>query len=594
MRDIRKIYLDEIESLDSKEESLQKRSRLLLAGKIVFFACAIVFISIAASRGSWIYISLSIFCAILYVAAYTADSRCRVRIRHLEDLKASCRKEIGFLDGNLSCFENGSGFIDQSHEFSFDLDIFGENSLFQRMNRTVTEKGAAILAGMLTEPLKDKASIARRQEAVSELAGMFRWRLDFISGSHVKDGLEKLSDYIGNSRYSRFITSSVVPYLMTVITLACLVAGICGFPATWAGFGIMFMAQLLTASLAGRSTIRTSSDTDSLYKEYSAYLRLLELIHRAEFNSPDLAGLKQRLFSKGADCSAAFTGLSRILNLYDQRGGFVLYFILNGTVLYDIILIRLFIRWGQKYLPHIKTWLESIAGFDALVSLATYSFNNPRNVKAEISSDPDCVISAREICHPFIPPDRAVPNDFEIRKHKISIITGANMAGKSTFLRTIGVNYILACNGVPVFAASFRFSVSGLFSSMRTSDNLSKDISYFNAELSRLKQLIDYIKANDFTLIILDEILKGTNSRDKLKGSVMFLRFISGYNVSGIVATHDLELADMEKETPEIYSSWCFEIGLSDKIDYTYRISRGVARNLNASYLLSRMLEEEA
>ena len=181
-------------------------------------------------------------------------------------------------------------------------------------------------------------------------------------------------------------------------------------------------------------------------------------------------------------------------------------------------------------------------------------------------------------------------NDFTINDGEYYIITGANMAGKSTFLRSVGVNYVLAMNGMPVFADSLRVTVFNLFTSMRTSDDLSRGISYFNAELLRLRQLLDSCRQARRTLIILDEILKGTNSLDKLNGSRLFLQAVAKLPVTGIIATHDLELSKMEDDDPGRFHNWCFEIELADNITYTYKITRGVARNQNATFLLKGIL----
>ncbi|NLX81307.1 MAG: DNA mismatch repair protein MutS, partial [Proteiniphilum sp.] len=245
------------------------------------------------------------------------------------------------------------------------------------------------------------------------------------------------------------------------------------------------------------------------------------------------------------------------------------------------------------YLSQVEGWISCIADIDALVSFGTYAFNNPDNVLAEVlDDDAENVIEAIDFYHPFLSHTAAVANSFTLKKGNTAIVTGANMAGKSTFLRTVGVTYVLANNGVPVCAEFFKFTPITLFSSMRTTDDLSKDISYFNAELIRLEQLIEHVKSNDFTLIILDEILKGTNSIDKLKGSIMFLEEISKYNISAVVATHDLELAKLEEKENSTYINYCFEIELSEEIKYSYKIENGVAKNLNASFLLSNILKK--
>ena len=182
-------------------------------------------------------------------------------------------------------------------------------------------------------------------------------------------------------------------------------------------------------------------------------------------------------------------------------------------------------------------------------------------------------------------------NDFNIHHLDYSIITGANMAGKSTFLRTLGVNYILAMNALPVFADSMRVSIFRLFTNMRTTDDLTHGISYFNAELLRLRQLIDSLRPTVPSLIILDEILKGTNSLDKLNGSRLFLQYISEKNVTGVIATHDLELSKLADEMPGRFHNYCFEIELGEKITYSYKITSGVARNQNATFLLKNILK---
>ena len=203
------------------------------------------------------------------------------------------------------------------------------------------------------------------------------------------------------------------------------------------------------------------------------------------------------------------------------------------------------------------------------------------------------IMEATDISHPFLSHENAVPNSLTLKRNSIAIITGANMAGKSTFLRTIGVSYILAINGTPVRAAAFSFVPVTLFSSMRTTDNLSKDVSYFKAELLRLQQMLEHIRTHGYTLIILDEILKGTNSADKLNGSMLVLKELMKHNVSGLVATHDLELARLGETDSGHFSNHCFEIELSDEIRYSYKMKDGIAQNMNASYLIRKMLSPQ-
>jgi DNA mismatch repair ATPase MutS len=253
--------------------------------------------------------------------------------------------------------------------------------------------------------------------------------------------------------------------------------------------------------------------------------------------------------------------------------------------------VRHFLKWQNEFIDKVNTWVEAISEIDARISMATMRFNHPEAVDAEIvESSDEMIYEAKGLYHPFLGKE-AVRNDFVIEHENYYIITGANMAGKSTFLRAVGINYVLAMAGMPVFADKFRVSVYSLFSSMRTTDDLTHGISYFNAELLRLKQLIDACRENRQTLIILDEILKGTNSLDKLNGSRLFLESISRLPVSGIIATHDLELSKMAEQQPDVFHNYCFEIELGAKVTYSYKITRGVARNQNATYLLKQILK---
>lgn len=589
--DVQDIYRGKIETYKADESGLKKRSQVYLYIKLLSFcgfACGVYVLCTGENTVSWCAVLLL---AVIYVAAYMLDLKCMGRIRLCRSKQRVCNNELKYLDGDFTAFDAGNKYIDAGHEYSYDLDVFGDASLFNRINRTITYKGSDMLAGKFTRLCCDRNEIMASQDAVSELSGMTDWRIKFLTNGHVESNIEQLSELIKEEAYSKWATHSVLPYVSVALTLTALVLGIAGF-VSMSIFSLLFSAQLVITFLVSKSLQKAGARIGGLHREYTGYSAILRDIGQTGFKSELLSALQTRLTDGDVSCMASFRQLSRILNLFDQRSNVIVYILLNGLVMYDVILIRRFVAWGEKYLSRIGEWTDCIAEIDALVSLATYAFNNPRNTMPVVidGDEDDCVIDAVDVYHPFLSADKAVPNSFVLNRKNISIITGANMAGKSTFLRTVGITYVLACCGVPVCAGAFRFSIVTLFSSMRTTDNLSKDISYFNAELLRLKQLINHVKYSRFTLIILDEILKGTNSKDKLEGSVLFLNEISRHNVSAIIATHDLELANLEKKNSDVYKNYCFEIELSENITYSYKIRRGVARNLNASYLLRKIL----
>ena len=589
-----------LDGLRSREEKLGRRSNALAACKLAFFAGIIAAVWFTVRDGAGALETAGIVLSVLsYLAAVKADEICRKRISALQARIKVCENELAYLKGDFSPFDDGSGYIDIRHEYSYDMDIFGPRSLFNRINRTVTLKGRDALARKLTHLPSDPEEIARRQEAVSELAAAGKWRLDFLSNPGIGKGLDLLAESylengkltVGTSRKSLLrMGVSAVSASATIIFLICWIAGVLPWPYFWG----MFVIQLTVSAASARRTGQTAGQTGELFSECKAYLGLLELIGRSQFTSPVLKELQQGLFKDRQGSIEAVRKLASLLNLFDQRGNFVMYMLLNGILMYDMVLSVLFDRWCRKYLPRIKGWTGHVAEFDALTSLATYASNHPENTGATIlDSSSDVIISAKGIYHPFLWRNSPVPNSFTLKRHNIAIVTGANMAGKSTFLRTIGISFVLACNGAPVCAEKFAFVPVALFSSMRTTDNLSADISYFQAELLRLGQMLEKIRSGGYTLVILDEILKGTNSADKLNGSAMVLEELKKYDVSGIVATHDLGLAEAGENDSAVFSNYRFEIELSDEIRYTYRISPGIARNMNASYLIRKILDRQ-
>ena len=593
MKSPEQFYKDEIASLTSKEKALQRKSNIYVACKLILFCCIIASIwYIVGNKGNvpgFISIAISV---ILYIATLKADTILNRKIRDLQSRRKVCENELSYFHNDFSPFEDGTEFINLHHEYSYDLDVFGPESLFNRINRTVTLKGKEMLAGKLTDLPSDTDIIHKRQEAVKELAALPQWRIKFHSNRHIGKELDRLADVIAKPIQGNLFMKDPVPQILSIVTVLSLAGWLTGFVSPIV-FCSLFVLQHLITFFSGRRTDRMIQFTDSLYKECRRYTDILKDIETAGFKSELLIKSRQCLFDDGTGSLKAFDHLSRILNLYDQRGNFLLYLLFNGTIMYDIMVSKMFFKWISKYGSHITGWTDSIAEIDALASFGTYVFNNPDNTYGEIlAASSGTIIETSDIVHPFLSGRNGVPNSFTLKRDNLAIVTGANMAGKSTFLRTIGVSFILATNGAAVCARKFAFVPVSLFSSMRTADNLSKDTSYFQAELSRLRLMLEYVKSHTYTLVILDEILKGTNSSDKLKGSMIILEELSRHEVSGIIATHDLGITDLENRYPDKFLNYCFEIELSDTIRFSYKISRGVARNMNASHLIEIMLDK--
>lgn len=593
-----KKYTETIGRLQTERRKRKKKSQFLLSLKLVSFLAMAAFIYGACTMPYVLLFSaLALISAAVYVFALIHDGRCIRDMERMDALIKACQNELGYLRGDFRAFDDGARYASPEHEFAYDLDIFGPDSLFQRINRTRTEEGSDRLARKLSVLETDIETIKANQQAINDLSGRFDWRLRFMAGEKIQSRFVQLCREMSSKSQSYAPVSpagkvlKMIPYASSALTLLALLGYICDWwPGVW--FSLLFFVQLAVCIIRGKKMQHTVLTTDKLHHEFKGYLDLLREIQQEPFQAEVLQHLKKQLFEGPENSIRAFRQLTRLQNLFDQRSNALMYVVLNGLFLYDLLLQRKFDEWMTRYLPHVETWVDQVSEFDALVSLGNYAANNPNNTIPQILTEAtDPVIRACDTYHPFLAHKHPVANSFTLDKKRIAIVTGANMAGKSTFLRTIGINYILATTGAPVCAREFGFSIVSLFSSMRTADNLSRDISYFHAELLRLKQLIQHVRSQDYTLIILDEILKGTNSKDKLQGSILFLNEIARYNMSALIATHDLELARLEEKDASLYQNYCFEIELAHDIRYSYRIQKGVAQNLNASYLLQDILE---
>ena len=293
-----------------------------------------------------------------------------------------------------------------------------------------------------------------------------------------------------------------------------------------------------------------------------------------------------------------------------------MYVILNGLFFWELRQIMRIGAWKEQYAGELPQWLDALGQMDALNSLATFAYNHPAYAyptlldkadmaaaKAGISSDARkagaantgsnarFILRAKALGHPLMHRDRCVRNDIDMEKRPFFIIiTGANMAGKSTYLRTIGVNYLLACTGMPVCAEEMEVYPARLITSLRTSDSLTDNESYFFAELKRLKLIIDKLQAGEELFIILDEILKGANSMDKQKGSFALIKQFMALEADGIIATHDLVLGTLEEEFPEQIKNYRFEADIKDEeLSFSYQLREGIAQNMNACFLMNKM-----
>jgi len=593
------LYKKRITELVQTISSLRAKSRIFVMAEVLSFAVSIGFVVLftVLDDASW---TLGVALCVLFLYFYirNLDTKNDRKIADASALKLVYEKEVAYQTGDYTKFDAGERYLQPTHPFTFDLDIFGQGSLFQRINRTISSGGSDYLAESLSGKWESLPTaellkhIEQRVEAIGELAGNEPFLSQFkaqgaekpIDTAAVKEAFGsihalQIPSYFGNPTFRILIYANLVGFYLSIfLSIGNFVPA---FLPLWWGIFNFFLATFCT-----HKYIKLVNEAISKLKDQvRGYVNMASLIEKQSFTAAHLCELKANL----SGAMASFGQLERILQKIDNRSNEIGIVLFNCFGLLDITIVRHFLRWQRTYEPITDQWIGASSVFDALVSMATFRLNEDEAQEATIIDSSGVSYKARSIYHPFLG-EKAVRNNFDIQNHEYYIITGANMAGKSTFLRTLGVNYILAMNGLPVFAEEMHVSVFRLFTNMRTTDDLTHGISYFNAELLRLKQLIASLDPNVPSLIILDEILKGTNSLDKLNGSRLFLEYISERNVTGVIATHDLELSKLEDENPQRFHNYSFEIELGTDVTYTYKIGRGVARNQNATFLLRQIL----
>ena len=586
-------YQKQIDHYTARLKQIKKRRNLITLAKLLTFGYMIFLIYLLINHSTQPLLLLGIGAILVFIFLTLWDSQIIYRQHLIEELLRINTLESDYLAGNFSALDQGERFNDPAHPYAHDLDLFGEDSLFQHLNRTVTISGTQKLVSWLLSLSKDPEVIHSRQQAAEELCAEPEWCQHFRAAGalHPTQALDAVILKSGPTESPFFSKHSTVRLILWIANTIVIVSwAVTSFtPLPFSISLVLSLLQLSALALYIKKINAYHQRLNLFLKTISNYLPLVRLIHDQSFRSPYLQKIRHSLFTPESNSLQALTQLHRIQNSLDQRGNIVIAFILNGLYLKDFHTLLRLDHWRKKYGPDIETWTDVLSEADALISMANYRFNHPAYCLPVICQDR--LLDTEEIGHPLLKSERNVTNDFSIRSlHQIAIVTGANMAGKSTFLRTIGVNLILAQSGNVVCSRYFAFQPMTLFTSMRTTDSLSKDTSYFHAELLRLQQLVNIAQQEDKVFIILDEMLKGTNSVDKLNGSLAFLKRILSYPISGLVATHDLALGELADDFPEHFFNVCFEIVHSgSQITYDYKLHPGISSNMNASILLKQM-----
>ena len=592
--ELKKHYQGKLDNAQRESERIKKRILHISLLRVFIFIAGFVALCMGYDQGG------VIICGILLVALipFLLLIKLHNRLYHQKDwYEASIRHyraELASLTNDYSAFDGGKEWIDALHPFSLDLDVFGEHSLFQCLNRTCTPFGKDTLSRWLRQPLDNKVEIESRQQAIQELGRYNDFRETFrITGCLYKDDkttMEDLKKWIeAPSVFLQKKSNQWICWAVPGINILLFTLGMFGvISMSW--FGLVFCTFTIASSNLIRKITRIQESYNKTLKMLSTYAHLIELADKQSMKSTLLVSLKQGFESNGKKAPEVLGVLSKELDRLDLRNNLILYALLEGSMFWQLRQMLRIERWKQEYGTHLLQWLEALGKLDALCALGTFAFNHPEYTYPNLTDEP-FVFQAKDMGHPLMPRQQCVVNDADIpQRPYFLIITGANMAGKSTYLRTIGCNYILACIGAPVCCSSLRIYPAHLMTSLRTSDSLANNESYFFAELKRLQQILERLKKGEEMFIILDEILKGTNSMDKQKGSFSLVKQLLRLKANGIIATHDLLLGELKQHFPNEISNYCFEADIqNDELTFSYKLREGIAQNMNACFLMQKM-----
>lgn len=564
----------------------QKNSNLIAFARLLFAVIFFISIFYISRNGiNFIPVTICISSFILFLFFVYQDQKLLRKNTNFKAIINVCQNELLASKGNINQFENGSEFKNSSHNFSTDLDIFGNKSLFQLLNRCFTIGGINKLAHSLGTHSLEKKEIVSRQMSIGELKNKIEWRVDFLATGQLlpknKERFEKLKNWlvIGDfayfSKYKFFLW--FVP-ILNIITFWFLIIGVLPIQL----YTFITITQLLLAGLSRKNIKKTYFDACITIPQLKGYIEIFRLIEEEKFTEDNLKTLPQ--------ISEKLQKLVGIGDAFNLRSNIIGGLILNTFFFWDYQCAYRFEIWKKKYSQDLLKSFDVLNHFEVLVSMACFYDANSDYIFPKISEKN--IFSSSNLGHPLINKEYRIYNDFQIENsEQFFIVTGANMAGKSTFLRTIGTNLVLAMIGCPVCAESFVFKPMPIFTCMRIDDSISEGKSYFHAELTRLKEIVELLERDEHVFIILDELLKGTNSTDKLKGSELFLEKLMNFDKCyGLIATHDLALTNMAGKFPDKIKNICFEVNIeNDVMSFDYKLREGVTKNMNALFLMKQM-----
>ncbi|SEM42712.1 MutS domain V [bacterium A37T11] len=561
---------------------------VIVGGAILIFQCF-------RTEIVWLSLVSVLFVLLVFMGLVSKQSKLERIKKAAEDERWVNQNELDIWAGKPNGYADGAEFFDSKHPYTSDLDVFGEASLYALINRCSTPEAIVRLAGWL-DKAADPSTIAERQEAIKELAAKLNWtqrvQAGLLFNRQEKINYERRFATYLNSPLLNFAGKALRLYVKVGPWLLLLAIGLSFFIKPFTGIAVVIglIHLLMTIGYAGTVT-RVSAGIDKMSNVLAAFAAVFKQVETEDWQSALNKRLALQLYFEGKQpVSAAIKDLSDIISRLEYRNNMLIGGLYNIFLLWDFRQVFAVLAWRRDHQGHVLGAFDAISHFEALISLAALHRNHPDWSLPEISNSGQRSLVAIDLKHPLIPALQSVANTYRMENHRIALITGSNMAGKSTFLRTVGSNMVLAFAGAPVCAAHMLVSVVHLVTYMRIRDSLHESTSTFKAELDRMQMILQSVECDKEAFFLLDEMLRGTNSVDKYRGSKAVIQKLIADQGTGIVATHDLQLAKLAEENPGIVQNFHFDIQVHEgEMLFDYKIKDGECTIFNASMLLRQI-----
>jgi len=580
-------YTQSIKELNLEKKSLE---RVLLVFGWVRLLVFVIFLLAAYFTFGYliafvIQLVVSIIVFLFVVSKYTD---CKTELEIVNNKLKLFQAEINALSGDFSGFNAGEKYASNSHPFSGDLDLFKSNGLFSFINRTTSDLGEQTLASMLLNGNEQPEEVS---DIIEKIAGHTTWTFHFRALG-LKNTSEKQTNIMLHSVLASIFPVKPWLYVARIIIPSLAFVSLILFKIdviSTSIFSLLMVMSLIPTSLEVKNTNAVANQIYAienrlviLHNQFNSLNKLYELDSNKKWMSLFLEEQPKEIAKK-------LNQLIKIIGKFQARNNMVLGIPLNVFFAWDINQRIKLTEWITNNQLQWNNWELGIAKMEAYISAATIRFNYPNTLFAQKNQKDKKEMKG--LIHPLLAHTTCVANDFQLEDNKqFLILTGPNMAGKSTYLRAIGSAILFANAGFPIFATHYNYPQVQLYTSMRTSDNLSENSSYFFAELTRLRNLMDVVEQKNGTVfVLLDEILKGTNSKDKEEGSYKFMEKMQSMGAEGVIATHDLSLCTLEKNNNAFLTGHFDSVIKNEELTFDYLIKPGVCQNMNASFLLKKM-----